>query len=604
MSPSKHNHNLHIDLPSQRRSEHLLRETLLKDTEATASPRRRTSVASRSSSRTRALESSGGLWGWFWRDNGELSSASASEEDSPYLPTPSSPLRTPAGFFDEERRGRGRTAHTNNKSRAVESLERLTSSTSPILGASSGPKSKLTVALETVPSVGDLRVLVAAHDALTSTPTTSSSTPSASFTSTTSSISSPVSNTSISPQPGLDHESEDPEPSSSPSPRDILLTPPPTPPAAFGLGLGFGYERPLAYPTPTTPPISRIPVLGSAQKHRRALSVSVFPQRTVSASASVSTPSTPKRSTIPVPTVAAAKSGTPKRTNSLIVSTANGNTKRPYTPTRTTGSAITPRIPLTPTPTRVHRRSSSTQVKLGTTTSDIPRKMLVVDGPGPGPGDVAVDQDQDQTVMLGTPPKKQSLGPTANVFMPGTPQSGKRTFGGLSEGFVGNDRYRSSSTMSSGSPRRNTSAASLPVSVNSPKSGGGDDSPRRARTSTTLAEMVVIAEGQRETGGGYRTPVRKNKAHLYSSEMEGERCPYTYRSPTTTTNTHGTTPDTPSSSQSRFNIRAASAQCQAQEGYVSFAAVEGLGEPESEVDVPPKEGEGGRKGGVRGWLGL
>ncbi|KAJ8091385.1 hypothetical protein PM082_015103 [Marasmius tenuissimus] len=50
---------------------------------------------------------------------------------------------------------------------------------------------------------------------------------------------------------------------------------------------------------------------------------------------------------------------------------------------------------------------------------------------------------------------------------------------------------------------------------------------------------------------------------------------------------------TPGSSKSRFNIRTASAQCRAQEGYVSFAMVEGLGEPETGADV----GEGGSSDG-------
>ncbi|KAK1226968.1 hypothetical protein PQX77_010036 [Marasmius sp. AFHP31] len=50
---------------------------------------------------------------------------------------------------------------------------------------------------------------------------------------------------------------------------------------------------------------------------------------------------------------------------------------------------------------------------------------------------------------------------------------------------------------------------------------------------------------------------------------------------------------TPGSSQSRFNIRTASAQCRAQEGYVSFAMVEGLGEPETGADVGESGGGDG-----------
>ena len=43
----------------------------------------------------------------------------------------------------------------------------------------------------------------------------------------------------------------------------------------------------------------------------------------------------------------------------------------------------------------------------------------------------------------------------------------------------------------------------------------------------------------------------------------------------------------------RFNVRTASAQCKAQEGYVSFAMVEGLGEPEPIVEVGGTTGGGG-----------
>ena len=43
----------------------------------------------------------------------------------------------------------------------------------------------------------------------------------------------------------------------------------------------------------------------------------------------------------------------------------------------------------------------------------------------------------------------------------------------------------------------------------------------------------------------------------------------------------------------QFNARKASARCRAIEGYVSFASVEGLGEP-AEVDDEEDEEEGGR----------
>ncbi|KAL0576971.1 hypothetical protein V5O48_005013 [Marasmius crinis-equi] len=61
------------------------------------------------------------------------------------------------------------------------------------------------------------------------------------------------------------------------------------------------------------------------------------------------------------------------------------------------------------------------------------------------------------------------------------------------------------------------------------------------------------------------------------------------------------TPATPS----RFNIRTASAQCRAQEGYVSFAMVEGLGEPEREEGEQGEVREEGEKqAGQKGrrWL--
>ena len=55
----------------------------------------------------------------------------------------------------------------------------------------------------------------------------------------------------------------------------------------------------------------------------------------------------------------------------------------------------------------------------------------------------------------------------------------------------------------------------------------------------------------------------------------------------------------------QFNARKASAQCRAMEGYVSFATVEGLGEPPADPLSPTDgdEEERGRKGpgGVLAW---
>ncbi|KAK1231595.1 hypothetical protein PQX77_005288 [Marasmius sp. AFHP31] len=56
-------------------------------------------------------------------------------------------------------------------------------------------------------------------------------------------------------------------------------------------------------------------------------------------------------------------------------------------------------------------------------------------------------------------------------------------------------------------------------------------------------------------------------------------------------------PSAPSSPKghSKFNVQTASAQCRAQDGYVSFAAVEGLGEPESEHDEAGQQQERKRR---------
>ncbi|KAF9263783.1 hypothetical protein L218DRAFT_958932 [Marasmius fiardii PR-910] len=609
MSPSKHSPSLHIDLPLQHRSEYLLRETLLKDAEATPTPptttssssssRRRTSTASRSSSRTRALESSGGLWGWFWRDNGEGSS-SASEEEACHLPTPLSPslrtMSTMTGFFDEERRGRGRTANPSNKrSRAVESLEKLhsrsSSTTSAVFGASSGGKqSKFALGLDTVPSVGDLRVLVAAHDALTTSASSSNSnntplTTSASIsTPPTSFSSSPVSSSDMSsPHTGLEAEGE------LHVPEDVLITPPPTPPSAFSS------KRPLGL-DPSTPTLSRIPVSSqnAQRQHRRALSVSIYPQHpqvrtaaTTQTAASASTPSTPQRSTSFRSTTTPGGPGkanyTPKRANSL----------RTFTPTTRSAAG---QGPTTPTPTRVHKLHKALPVQAKSTGSPIPgaavpsgfavgtptRKVSLVDRSPETP------QRKALAAHIHTP-THTSPHTQMHTFMPGTPQSTKLPY-----------RKTSFVASSPSSPRRNTSAASLPVVGGMAVTGNGQSpfsSPRRTRTATTLAEMA--------TGGRDVVIPQTPKTFLYSREetdgTPGTSPPaspnFVLNSPRHPTDTSPTSP----SSQNRFNIRTASEQCKAQEGYVSFASVEGLGEPEAPIEVLVTDDRGEKK---RRWFGF
>ncbi|KAF9263770.1 hypothetical protein L218DRAFT_999236 [Marasmius fiardii PR-910] len=80
--------------------------------------------------------------------------------------------------------------------------------------------------------------------------------------------------------------------------------------------------------------------------------------------------------------------------------------------------------------------------------------------------------------------------------------------------------------------------------------------------------------------------------------------PWAQSSPSDVTfNATKTAPDNTPSSPRKFNVRTASAQCKQLEGYVSFMAVEGLGEPgpESEADGGLEE-SGGKKGKKSRWL--